>query len=219
MLKLSDELIVKYDNLVYSIVNKYSSNYNKEDLLQVGRNALVIAYQKYDPNLNIKFSTYSYKYILGEILKYIREDKNIHISRDLITLNKKIKDLNDQYQMINGTKLSSKELSSILKIDESKINEVINLYQNTESLDSTEYDEEGLPLYDKISNQENIDQIDLISLKDALNTLNDEDKNLIYQRYYENKTQTELANEMNISQVKVYRMERKILDDLKTKMY
>lgn len=219
MLKLTDELVIKYDSLIMSIVNKFAQNYNREDLYQVGRNALLKASLKYDENANVKFSTFSYKYILGEILKYIREDKNLHVSRDMIRLNRNIKVAEERYYMSYGKYPSSYELSLLLKENENKIKEVLNLCQNTDSLDEkNDYGDNELSLYDVTYDKDKVDSIDLISLKYALSELSKEDRNLIYQRYFEDKTQTEIAEKMNISQVKVYRMEKKILDELNSKM-
>lgn len=219
MLKLTDELVIKYDSLIMSIVNKFAQNYNREDLYQVGRNALLKASLKYDENANVKFSTFSYKYILGEILKYIREDKNLHVSRDMIRLNRNIKVAEERYYMSYGKYPSSYELSLLLKENENKIKEVLNLCQNTDSLDEkNDYGDNELSLYDVTYDKDKVDSIDLISLKYALSELSEEDRNLIYQRYFEDKTQTEIAEKMNISQVKVYRMEKKILDELNSKM-
>ena len=219
MLKLTDELVIKYDSLIMSIVNKFAQNYNREDLYQVGRNALLKASLKYDENANVKFSTFSYKYILGEILKYIREDKNLHVSRDMIRLNRNIKVAEERYYMSYGKYPSSYELSLLLKENENKIKEVLNLCQNTDSLDEkNDYGDNELSLYDVTYDKDKVDSIDLISLKYALSELSKEDRNLIYQRYFEDKTQTEIAEKMNISQVKVYRMEKKILDELNSKL-
>lgn len=219
MLKLTDELVIKYDSLIMSIVNKFAQNYNREDLYQVGRNALLKASLKYDENANVKFSTFSYKYILGEILKYIREDKNLHVSRDMIRLNRNIKVAEERYYMSYGKYPSSYELSLLLKENENKIKEVLNLCQNTDSLDEkNDCGDNELSLYDVTYDKDKVDSIDLISLKYALSELSKEDRNLIYQRYFEDKTQTEIAEKMNISQVKVYRMEKKILDELNSKM-
>lgn len=219
MLKLTDELVIKYDSLIMSIVNKFAQNYNREDLYQVGRNALLKASLKYDENANVKFSTFSYKYILGEILKYIREDKNLHVSRDMIRLNRNIKVAEERYYMSYGKYPSSYELSLLLKENENKIKEVLNLCQNTDSLDEkNDYVDNELSLYDVTYDKDKVDSIDLISLKYALSELSKEDRDLIYQRYFEDKTQTEIAEKMNISQVKVYRMEKKILDELNSKM-
>ena len=95
----------------------------------------------------------------------------------------------------------------------------MKLCSGVESLDSViSSDDKDLTLMDTIKDENNLSKEDLISLKDALRNLNKEDQMLIYQRYYEGKSQTEIAKEKNISQVKVYRLERKILDDLSDKL-
>ncbi len=219
MLKLTDELVKDYEKLVLSIVNKYASNYNSEDLYQVGINKLIEMSEKYDPNMGVKFSTYVYKHVLGEILKYIREDKNIRVSRDIITLNRKIKSISDEFYLSVGRYPDVLEISNLVGESPRKIEEVLNTYQYTESLDKEiELNDSSVTLKDIVSMDEKVDKLDLISLRDALSNLSNEDRDLIYQRYYEDKTQTEIAKEMNISQVKVYRMERKILDELQEEM-
>ena len=83
------EEILQYENLIYSIIRKYS-NFDKDDMYQVGMLGLINAYKNYDKKLNVKFSKYAYFYIIGEIKKYIRESSTIKISRELIKLNKRI---------------------------------------------------------------------------------------------------------------------------------
>ena len=214
MLKLEGEYELLYEKLVLSIVNKYGSNYNKEDLYQVGMKNISEIIEKFDPSLGVKFSTYAYKHVLGEVLKYIREDKNIHISRDVISLARKIGIANEDFYKTHGYMPSTEELSKILDVDENKIIYVLGINQNTESLYQSYEEEEGITLEDKVYIEEPVSKDDLISLKDALSELDSDDRELIYQRYFEDKTQTQIAKEMNISQVKVYRMERKILDEL-----
>ena len=84
MLKLTDDMMKLYEKKVIFIANKYSNNSNREDLISQGKLGLLKAAKKYDETLGIKFSTFSEKYILGEILEYIRNDKSIRVSRDFI---------------------------------------------------------------------------------------------------------------------------------------
>ena len=207
MLKLQEKL-------VYSIISKYANQNNKEDLFQVGMMGATIAYQKYDKSLGIKYSTFAYKYILGEVLKYLREDRSIHISRDIINDYKKIMIARDYIYKEYGY-VDNKRLSKILGIGEDRINEVLNYNESTISLNKPIG--EDITLEDTIKDNK-LDINDLVSLKDALNHLDQNEKRLIYERYFNNLTQTELAKRDNISQVKVYRYERKILDKLKDKM-
>ena len=202
------------EKLVYSIISKYANNSNREDLFQVGMMGAIIAYNKYDKSIGVKYSTYAYKYILGEVLKYLREDRSIHISRDIINDYKKILIGRDYIYKEYGY-VDNKKLSKILNISEERINEVLNYNETTISINKLIG--EDITLEDTIKDNK-LDLNELISLKDALSNLNNEEKRLIYERYYNDLTQTEIAKRDNISQVKVYRLERKILDKLKDKM-
>ena len=113
-----------------------------------------------------------------------------------------------------GRPTNNKELSKLLNMNEERINEVINYNEKELSINMIISDDEKISLEDTISDNRN----NYFELNDALKELSDSEKRLIYERYYENKTQTEIAKEKNISQVKVYRYERKILDKLKDKM-
>ena len=218
MLKLTNEMMDLYKKKVLYIAGKYSNNYNKEDLISQGMLGLIKASKKYDESLGIKFSTFSEKYILGEILEYIRNDKNIKISRDFIRLKKRVDIVIKEYLENKNRYPTVKEISYILKEEENKIIDVLNINQNVSSIDEPINKSENILLKDTISKKDNINIDDLISLKDALNNLSKEEKNIINERYYNGKTQSELAKELNTSQVKVYRMERKILNELNYKM-
>ncbi|MBO6145867.1 MAG: sigma-70 family RNA polymerase sigma factor [Bacilli bacterium] len=212
MLKLTNELIKLYEKKVLFIANKYSNKSNFEDLYQAGMTGLLEASKNYNENLNTSFSTFSELYIKGEILDYIRKDKNIKVSRDYYRLKKKI----DIVKSRMNKDPTIEELSYILNEPKDKIISVINTDQNVKSIE--EPITEDLSLKDTISSKEEVDSLDLLCLKDALNELSKEDKKLIKERYYNGKTQTELAKEMNISQVKVYRLERRILNELENKL-
>ena len=218
MLTLTNDLMKLYEKKIEFIANKYSNNYNKEDLISQGRLGLIKASKKYDETLGIKFSTFSEKYILGEILEYIRNDKNIKVSRDFIRLKKKIDIVINNFYEQKNRYPTSKEISFILKENERKIIEVLNVNQNVLALDEPINEGENILLKDTICEKENISKDDLISLKYALKELSTEERNIINERYYNGKSQTELAKELNTSQVKVYRMEKKILDELNYKM-
>ena len=218
MLKLTNEMIRLYDKKVFFIANKYSTNYNIEDLISAGRLGLIKASKNYDESIGVKFSTFCEKYILGEILEYIRNDKNIKVSRDFIRLKKKIDIVNSSYYEKTNKYPTIEELSYLLNEPKEKILEVISTNQNVYSIDEKVNDNEDILLKDTISNKESISEFDLLCLKTAFNELTNEEKNIIKERYYYGKTQSELANEMNTSQVKVYRMEKKILNELNHKM-
>lgn len=215
---MTNYLILSYERLVLSIVNKYANNYNRDDLYQVAMKKLNEVALNFNPDLGVKFSSYAYKHILGEILDYIRKDRSIHISREIITISSKIKIASEHFYKSFGRNPNTLELSKILKIDEDKIVNVLNTNLSIDSLEKSIDEESNVTLADKIYKEDKISKDDLISLKDALSELSNNDRKLIYERYFEDKTQTEIAKEMNLSQVKVYRMERKILDELNSKM-
>ena len=219
MLTITNDLIKEYEKLVYSIVQKYSNRYNKDDLIQEGMMGLIDASKKYNSSSGTKFSTYAYMYILGRVLKALREDRNLKISRDLISDYKKIELSKERFYISKGRCPSLEEIAKISKLDINRIEEVLRYNEKEVSINKTfENKDNELSLEDVIYNKDIIDEVDRICLKDAIKDLSKEEKQLIYDRYYENKTQTEIAKENNISQVKVYRLERHILDKLKTKI-
>ena len=218
MLKIDNDLIKKYEKLVYSIVNKYSNESNKEDLFQAGMLGILNASEKYDSSLNIKFTSFAYKYILGEILKTLREDRNIRISREYLNDYKKILIAKEHIYKTYGRPINNNELSKIIGISEERINEVLYYNEKEISLNKVISEDEKLCLEDIIYNKEEIDEANMLDLYNAFDTLSIEEKKLIYKRYFQNKTQSEIAKENNSSQVKIYRYERKILDKLKDKM-
>lgn len=209
-------LIDLQKKLVYSIISKYSTPETRDDLFQVGMVGALKAYQKYNEEAGVKYSTFAYKYILGEVLKFLRENRLIKLNRDVISDYKKINYAKEYIYKTYG-KVSDEKLSKILNISIERINEV-NIYNNkVESLNKTIIPSEDLILEDVIP-EKSMNIEDSISLKDAINSLDKDEQRLIYDRYFNELTQTDIAKENNITQVKVYRLERKILNKLKDKM-
>ena len=218
MLKLNNELVRSYESFVYSIIRKYATDSNRDDLFQAGMLGVTKASEKYDFNMNVKFTSFAYKYILGEVLRVLREDRNIKISRDIIKDYKRLTMARENIYKTYGRPTNNTELSEITGITEERISEVMGCNERELSLNQTISDDEKISLEDTIYNKDELDNSELLNLKDAFETLSVEEKRLLYERYYENKTQTEIAKEKKMSQVKIYRYERKILDKLKDKM-
>ena len=205
------ELIINNQKLIYSIASKFKGD--KEDLFQAGCLGLIDAYQKYNSNYNTKFTTYAYPFIMGEMYKYVLGDKNIKLSPEIVKLNLAIKKAEDYLTQKYKRGPTDIELSSFLEIPIYKLVETRNCYQ-TLSLDD---DTNESSLYDFVSSDD-ISKDDLILLRDALNRLEAKEKELIIKRYFYNKTQQEVANELGINQVKVSREEGKVLTKLKKYM-
>jgi len=208
-----------YTKMICSIAKKYSFGNDFEDLCQVGQIGLIKATENFDISIGTKFSTYAYMYIQGEILKYIRENRVIKVGKDLLALNKSIchaKEVLTQKMMRTPT---DEELSLFLEIPLEKITEANMASEYVKSLDY-ELNDEGkeLTLYDSISYTEKGYNDEILDLKEEINNLPDDEKNLILARYFEDKSQQETSKILGISQVQVSRYEAKILTKLKTKL-
>lgn len=211
-----DELtnvIIENENLIYSIINKYSNYYDIDDLYQVGVMGIIKAYKNYKKDYNTKFTSYAYTYIFGEIVKYINESKNFKISKEYRSLYKKINETKTILTQKLMKEPTNYELSLFLEIDEKLIDEVMNINQTIDSLDR-EINEDGKKvfLYDVIG--EEVDNIENIFLYEQLDKLSTEELKLLKERYFFDKTQSEVAREFGVNQVKISRTEQKILRKL-----
>lgn len=200
-----ETLIVENQKLIYYIM-KYFYNYpNKDDLYQAGCIGLIEAYYNYKQDLNTKFTTYAYPYILGEMRKLVREDKGIKISRKISSLYLKIEKVSILLSQRLMREPSISEIASFLEIDEDLVVEAIN---STNVL----LDVDEIPI------SHHNDYMETLHLQEALEHLNDEEMSIIQNRYLNDMTQTETANIMGISQVQVSRKEQKVLQKLKKRL-
>lgn len=210
-------LIMNNERLIYSIANYFKNYQAKEDLYQAGCLGLITAYKKYDPNMNCKFTTYAYPYILGEMRRLVREDKGLKISREITKLNLKIE---KAYVLLTQKLMkepSIEEISRFLEIPEFYVSEAILSLNKIKSIDEPVNDEgRDFTLQDVIGKSENIDE--LIMLKELLQGLNSEEKAIIDNRYMKDYTQSETSKLVGMSQVQVSRKEQKVLQKLKQKM-
>lgn len=212
------EEIEKYNNLVYSITHYFENYKNKEDLYQAGIIGLIKAYKKFDPNINVKFSTYAYSYILGEMRKLMREDKGIKISRDITRLNYQIEKAKSILSQRLCRNPSVKDLSEFLEVEESDIVEALKTVGVMQSIDETiNSDGKEMTLHDKISDN-SMDLNTLIAFKEELNKLTPFEKEILNKRYMDDLSQSEVASIMGLSQVKVSREEQKIKKKIKERL-
>lgn len=212
------EEIEKYSNLIHSITHYFEGYKNKEDLYQVGIIGLIEAYNKFDDSYNVKFSTYAYKYILGEMKKLVREDKGIKISRNITKLNYQI----EKAKMLLNQKLcrepNTYELSQFLEVDEIEIIEALKTINIMQSIDEPINNEgKEVTLHDVISDN-SMDLNTLIALKEELNNLTPFEREIINRRYMDDLSQSEVANILGLTQVKVSREEAKIKKKIKEKL-
>lgn len=197
---------------------KYFPNYvNKEDLFQVGCIGLIKAYKKYNQNLNVKFSSFAYKYIWGEMKKYIREDKSFKVNREISNVNYKINQAINLLSQKLMREPSLEEVSRYLEIPINIINLAIGSVKPVQSLDEVVTDEDSFSLYELIPSKE-YDIDTNIMLQNSINNLSEEERRIIELRYYENRTQTEIANSIGKNQTWISREEQKILVKLKNSL-
>ncbi len=178
---------------------------------------LIDASKHFDPNVGVKFSTYAYTYVLGEVTKYIRENKNLRLSRDMIRLKTNIEKTRDLLRQKLYREPTNLEISLILEIDESKIDEIENISAQVKSLDYSN-DEEKDNLYNSIKVVEKKMSPSILDLEEEISKLSQEEKQIIYFRYYYDMTQSEISEKLGMSQVQISRKESKILKKLKTKL-
>lgn len=215
---MNNDFIFKYSKLIYSITHYFEFYTNKEDLYQAGCVGLLEAYKNYDESYGVKFSTYAYSYILGEMRKLVRTDKSIKISKSLYQLNLKI----DQVKAILSQKLmrfpTLEEMADFLEIDVSLVEEALNASKSPLCIDKPIEMSEGSVLLSDVIDSNEMDFNTKLALKEELENLSDIERNLVIKRFLESRTQSEVANNFGISQVQVSRMESKIKEKIKTRL-
>lgn len=200
-------LIKESEGLIYKIASKYSMYYSIEDLYQVGTIGVIKAYKNYKRDTSVKFSTYAYKYILGEIIEFIRCDRNIKVSEEYMSLYKRYLSIKSILTSKLEREPSFCEISSFMEIDESVLRNVIETIAFTKSTDESDYDY-GNDKREEIDNK--------ILLDNELSSMDEFDRSLIEFRYYQGYTQSETADALGVSQVKVSRQEKLILSRMKS---
>lgn len=215
---MTNEQIMEYKNYIMSLTKYFEGYKSKEDLFQVGCIGLMRAYEKFDPSYGVKFSTYAYSHILGEMRKLVRNDKGIKISRDITKLNLKIEKINMLWLQKYMRMPTTLELSETLGVDESVIIDSLNTINILQSIDDPIYsDGKETTLHDYIRDpKEDINT--LLALKEELKQLTDEERKIIEGRYIYNFTQGEIAKKLGMTQVQVSRKEKKIKQKIKEEL-
>ena len=219
MYTLTEEDVINYEQLIYSIGSKYKNYKDKEDLFQVGYIGLNSAKENFNDKKGAKFSTYAYSYIKGEMNKHARKDKLIKISRDYSRIYQRLEEAKNSIYQKYMREPTISELSSFLEMDEDLIVQVYNYHYNIKSFDEI-IGEDGktFSLYDTVGSDRRLEVDRLIDLKEALSNLNSIDKKIIEYRYLNDNTQSEVALKLGINQVQVSRLEKRILKRLKNEI-
>ncbi len=206
--------------LVLSIIQRFSgSNENIDDLFQIGCIGLMKAIDNFDATLNVKFSTYAVPMIIGEIRRYLRDNNSIRVSRSVRDTAYKAIYAKEAMMKNSDKEPTIEELAKKLEIPAQDIVFALDAIQSPVSLYEPVYAESGDTLYimDQISDKKNKEEkwIEEISLKAAIDRLSEREHRIIELRYFEGKTQMEVAQEIDISQAQVSRLEKKALRTMK----
>lgn len=228
--KMAREVLIEKNlGLVHHIVRRFAGRgYDLEDLFQIGAIGLMKAIDKFDLGLGLKFSTYAVPMITGEIKRFLRDDGMVKVSRTIKENGLKVKTASHFLQAKLKRDPTILEISQETGLSEEDIVMALEATAEVESLYSAVYQDDGSEVYlvDKVVQGENgvgsrIENdygdkekeklLDHMLLSQLLDSLREDEKRLIYMRYFQNKTQVEIAALMGISQVQVSRLEKKIL--------
>ena len=215
-----DKIVENNSGLVWSIVKRFKGRgYETEDLYQIGCIGLIKAIKNFNPEYNVKLSTYAVTYIIGEIKKFIRDDGIIKVSRSIKELCMKIKDVENK-AIKEGKNITIEELSRELNVDKEEVVLAIDSMKQVDSIYEENSDNNKLAIIDKIASEkdETDTMVNKIFIKESLKKMNSRDRQIIMLRYFNGKTQAQVAKMLNISQVQVSRIEKKILNKMKIEL-
>ncbi len=211
------EAIIENEGLIYSIINKYQYHFEIEDLYQVAAFALGNAFDKFDASYGVKFTSYAYPFVLGEVLKYINNERTIRVSRTNKSKYLKILRGMEELTQVLMKVPSTYELSIFLELDETEVCEVLNANAQIDSLDRiVSEDSKNLEMYDRFGYNDN--KIENLPLSYALESLTEDERKLIEARYFYDMSQKETGEKLGMYQVEVSRKEGKILKKLYDQM-
>ena len=216
--KAKEIIFINNSALLKSVINRFKNKgVEYEDLYQIASIGLLKAINNFDESFGVKFSTYTVPMVIGEIKRYIRDNGAVKVSRTLKILANKINRYIDAYQTDNGVQpaidiiakefnISSEEV--VVALDSSKM--PLSIY------DKYEEEEDGQELIDKIASKESEDNLlNKIHLKTVIDNLSEKEKKIVILRFFRDKTQSEIATELGVSQVQVSRLENKIIDRIR----
>lgn len=215
-IKARERFVVANLRLVLSVVHRFGARGDKaDDMFQVGCVGLMKAIDNFDETLNVKFSTYAVPMIIGEIRRYLRDNNSVRVSRSLRDIAYKALQAKEELSKKNFKEPSLDEIALHIDVPLKSVTFALDAISDTVSLNEPVYSDgtEALHLLDQIADTKNTDENmhEQISIKDAIKTLSDREREILLMRYYVGKTQTEVSSEIGISQAQVSRLEKNAL--------
>ncbi len=218
-IKAKDDLVNGNLKLVLSILKKYQNKTdNMDDLFQIGCIGLIKAIDNFDLSHEVKFSTYAVLMIEGEIKRYIRDNNSVRISRSIKDLAYKIMKYKEECLNEFNKEASTEEIAKHFNVSEYEVREALLSLKEPMSLYEPIYNDGGDTIYlvDQLEDKkENRDLDDLISMRKALNKIKERERKILISRFIVGKTQTEISNELHISQAQVSRLEKNAIKHVK----
>lgn len=218
--KAREQLVEENVGLVWCVVKRfYGRGTETEDLFQIGSIGLLKAIDKFDVSYDVKFSTYAVPMISGEIKRFLRDDGMIKVSRSLKELSYRTYQAREKLIEKLGREPTLDELADLMEVDREEIAQALEAGSEVESIYKPVLQKGGneIPLLDKLEETEEQEEkiLNHMLLTQLLSTLNKEERQLIYLRYFQDQTQTEVGKLLGISQVQVSRMEKRIMERLR----
>lgn len=216
-------LVEQNTGLVHSVVKRFTNRgYELDDLFQIGCIGLIKAVQRFDLQFGVQFSTYAVPLILGEIKRFLRDDGMIKVSRSLKETATRASNLRAELSQKTGREPTIGELAGEMGISPAELSAALDATRPTESIYASCDDGMGeLPtLAERLESKDSpeTETVNRLTLHRLLEDLEGRDRTILYLRYYKEKTQTEIAARLGISQVQVSRIEKRILSELRKKL-
>lgn len=207
--------------LVLSVIQRFTHRgENIDDLFQIGCIGLIKAIDNFDISQNVKFSTYAVPMIIGEIRRYLRDNNTVRVSRSLKDTAYKALTLKEQFINEHGREPKIEEIAKLMDLPKEDVVYAIDAIQEPVSLFEPVYNDgngDAIFVMDQVKDEKSADELWLneIALKEAIKRLNDREKHILTLRFYQGKTQTEVAEEIGISQAQVSRLEKSALSHMR----
>ncbi|MED0871779.1 RNA polymerase sporulation sigma factor SigG [Bacillus mobilis] len=205
--------------LVLSVIQRFNNRGEYvDDLFQVGCIGLMKSIDNFDLGQNVKFSTYAVPMIIGEIRRYLRDNNPIRVSRSLRDIAYKALQVREKLIAENSKEPTAMDIAKVLEVTHEEIVFALDAIQDPVSLFEPIYNDGGDPIFvmDQLSDEKQRDEqwVEELALKEGMKRLNDREKMIIRKRFFQGKTQMEVAEEIGISQAQVSRLEKSAIKQM-----
>ena len=218
--KARDKMINGNLRLVLSVIQRFTNRgENPDDLFQVGVIGLIKAIDNFNPTLDVRFSTYGVPMIIGEIRRFLRDNNSVRVSRSMRDTAYRAMQIKEQLTNKNNREPTVEEIAKIMEMPKEQVVLALEAIVEPVSLYEPVFSDGNDTIYvmDQISDKKNTDEhwTDSLTISSAIQKLNDKEKMIINKRFFEGRTQMEVADEIGISQAQVSRLEKNAIDHIK----